>query len=130
MEIIKRKEFVTLLSNKLDEREYASRLSKRYSYWDLYWIIKAIYECMTDILREGNKLYVADCFTLFPKYKKEKIAGNFGKPCVSHAHYVPYMLPMQRWKDICRELDVSGIEQELREKEKRKVNGKNNKKHG
>lgn len=129
MKLIKRKEFVALLSAKLDEKEYANKLSKRYTYWDLYWLVKAIYECMTDILKDGNKLYVADCFTLYPKFKKEKVAGNFGRPCISPGHYVPYMLPMKRWKNICRELNFSDVEQ-AQVKDGRRGNGKHNKKHG
>lgn len=128
MRKITRKEFVSRLSRKL-KQEYKGRLSWGYTYWDLYWIIKVIYECMTDVLREGNQLYVADCFTLQPKYKKEKIAENFGHPCVGAAHYVPFMKPLTRWKEICRGLSIEDVEGRSPEKEEGKADGKDNQKY-
>lgn len=125
-QLIKRKEFVTMLLRKLEDEEYARRLSRRYNFWDLYWIIKAIYECMTDVLRNGDKLFIADCFVLQPKLKPEKYAGNFGHPCIVPEYYIPHFKPFKRWKDICKGLDLEEMKAVQEEGEKR-ANGKDDK---
>lgn len=110
MQNITRKKFINKVYKKL---------SGRHSYEAVYWIVKAVFECMTDVLEDGDKLFVTNCFTIQPRLKKERIVGNFGDPGIVPAHYVPYFNPMKRWKDICKNLKVA---------EEEKI-GKNNKKH-
>lgn len=88
---------------KLIDKVYR-KLNGQYPYWSVYWIVKAVFECMTDVLEEGDKLFVTNCFTIQPKLKKRKNTGNFGKPCVIPEHYVPYFTPLKHWKEICKNL--------------------------
>lgn len=124
MKLVTRKEFVSMLNHKLETDEYSNRLSKNYSYWDLYWLIKAIYECMGDVLKDGNKLYVSGCFTLQPRYRKPKRPGNYTETIISGRYY-PYFKPLKAWKQICLELRKEDVQEETL-KRKRK-NGKDSK---
>lgn len=76
MENITRKKFINKVYKKL---------SGRYSYEAVYWIVKAVFEWL----------------------KKERIVSNFGDPGIVPAHYVPYFSSMKRWKDICKNLKVA-----------------------
>ena len=38
---------------------------------NVYWTVKAVFECMDDILEEGDELYIREYFTLYPRFKKE-----------------------------------------------------------
>lgn len=98
MKIYKRKDFIKLVSENL-EREYSQEA--------IYWITKSVYKSMLDIVSNGHKLFVSDCFTLEPKLKAEKRTGNFGSPCVIPAHYEPYFKPLKKMKDLCRKIEVT-----------------------
>lgn len=90
-----RKDFIKLVSEKI-EREYPQDA--------IYWVTKAVFACMVDIIRDGDKLHVHDKFDLEPKLKKERRVGGFGKPCVISSHYVPYFKPGRQMKRACAEL--------------------------
>ena len=83
---------------------------------NVYWTVKAVFECMDDILEEGDELYIREYFTLYPRFKKEMKTSNFGNPCVSPAHYIPEFKPGSKLKRACEHFtkheDVEGIEDE------------------
>lgn len=104
MESITRHKFVKRLYDKLNCKGYSRRLSKRFIYSDSYWVTRAVFECMEDVLKEGNKLFVADCFTLQAKFVAEHMAEHgFEKPeerKVIPAHYIAHFKPLSGWRDI------------------------------
>lgn len=56
---------------------------------DVYWTTKAVFECMEEILKEGDSLLIMGYFTMYPRLKKERKASNFGNPCTIPEHYEP-----------------------------------------
>ena len=48
----------------------------------VYWTVKAVFECMEEILKDGNSLFIMEYFTMHPRLKKDRTVGNFGNPCV------------------------------------------------
>ena len=82
----------------------------------VYWTVKAVFECMDDILEEGDELYIREYFTLYPRFKKEMKTSNFGNPCVIPAHYIPEFKPGSKLKRACEHFtkheDDEGIEDE------------------
>ena len=83
---------------------------------NVYWTVKAVFECMDDILEEGDELYIREYFTLYPRFKKEMKTSNFGNPCVIPAHYIPEFKPGNKLKRACEHFtkheDDEGIEDE------------------
>lgn len=85
MAVVKRPELIKMISEKMD-REYPQK--------EIYFIVQATFRCFEDILRNGDKLVVGDCFTMEPLLKKEREMSNFGKEkIVTPAHYVPHFRP-------------------------------------
>lgn len=78
----------------------------------VYWIVQTVFECMEEILRDGDKLVIMNSFSLEPKLKKAKPTGNFGNKCIIPARYVPYFKPSKKWKAICKEMDAVTFEKE------------------
>lgn len=68
---------------------------------DVYWTTKAVFECMAEILEEGDELFIKEYFTLYPQLKKERTVSNFGDPCVCPEHYVPCFKPGKNLKEAC-----------------------------
>lgn len=69
-------------------------------------IVDTVFDCMEEILANGDKLHLMNCFSLQPKLRKEKTRMSFKKKCVTPAHYIPYFKPSKRYKDICKEFEV------------------------
>lgn len=80
------------------------KVKDRCIYWDTYWIVKAVFECMADIIENGDSLYINQYFTLYPKLMKDKRTGNFGNPCVIPEHYVPYFKTHKILNEACKDL--------------------------
>ncbi|MFR7476679.1 HU family DNA-binding protein [Frisingicoccus sp.] len=98
MAVIKRPELIKMISEKMD-REYPQK--------EIYFIVQATFRCFEDILRNGDKLVVGDCFTMEPLLKKEREMSNFGKEkIVTPAHYVPHFRPYKKLKDACNAIPV------------------------
>lgn len=106
---------------KIDKHEFTKMVHDKVrgivSAEDTYWTVKAVFECMADILEEGDSLYIREYFTLYPRLKKGRTVNNFGNPMVSPEHYVPCFKPQKILKDVCKELDVDKMEEESDEDE-------------
>lgn len=68
---------------------------------DVYWTTKAVFECMAEILEDGDELFIKEYFTLYPQLKKERIVSNFGNPCICPEHYVACFKPGKKLKEAC-----------------------------
>lgn len=103
---------------RIDKHEFTNMVHDKVrgfvSAEDTYWTVRAVFECMADILEEGNSLYIREYFTLYPKLKEERLTGNFGDPCIIPEHYVPCFKPQKILKDVCNSIP---IEKETEEKE-------------
>lgn len=87
------------------------KLERKYPVRDIYWIVKAVFECVEDIIRDGDKLIIKDLFSLQPKLKNERVTGNFGNKCTIPSRYVPYFKPSKRLRQICKDLkETDGFE--------------------
>lgn len=93
---INKNEFIKMVHKKLDGK---------CNYWNTYWVVKTVFECMKDVLKDGQSLYISGYFSLYPKLMNERVTGNFGNPCVIPEHYVPYFKPHKYLKDACIEID-------------------------
>ena len=102
MRTIKRWEFVKMVSE---------RVHHECPQWVIYYVIKAVFHCMADILKDGNRFVVGETFSLEPKYKEEATYSNFGKePVTIPGHYEPCFKPYHRLKDACAELTKEKME--------------------
>lgn len=102
MRTIKRWEFVKMVSE---------RVHHECPQWVIYYVIKAVFHCMEDILKDGNRFVAGETFSLEPKYKEEATYSNFGKePVTIPGHYEPCFKPYHRLKDACAELTKEKME--------------------
>lgn len=99
MKRIKKDEFIKMVHRKVNEE-----MQRKVDYWSVYWTVRAVFECIADILREGNLLYIREYFKIYPKLKNKRKTGNFGKLCVIPEHYIPYFKPCKKLKDVCAKL--------------------------
>lgn len=96
MAIITRPEFIKMVSEKIN---------RRYSQDEIYWIVKGVFLCFEEILRNGDTLKIADCFTMKPVLKSERQFSNFGKGKVTiPEHYIPVFKPYKKLRDACLEI--------------------------
>ena len=86
---------------------------------NVYWTVKAVFECMDDILEEGDELYIREYFTLYPRFKKEMKASNFGNPCVIPAHYIPEFKPGSKLKRACEHFTKHEDDEEIEDEDTR-----------
>lgn len=83
------------------------KIQRRYSVESVYWITKAVFECMADIVENGDCLYIEEYFSLYPKLKNERRVGNFGNPLIIPKHYVPYFKTHKLLNEVCANLSVA-----------------------
>lgn len=97
MKTISRWEFIKMVSKKV---------KGEYPQMDIYYIIQATFECLADVLKDGNKFIVGSTFSLEPRYREERKCSNFGKePVVVPGHWEPYFKAYSKLKNACAELD-------------------------
>ena len=96
---IKRREFVDMVYNKIHE-------GRRHVNWeDIYWVNKAVMDCIVDIIENGDTLFVQGSFNIKPKLIKEHTVGNFGKSkVIIPEHYTAVLKPKGRIKEACEKL--------------------------
>lgn len=92
MRMINKHEFIQMVFDKV---------RGMYTYEAAYWITKAVFESMEEILKDGNKLMIKGYISMYPQFKKERKVSNFGDPCISPEHYVPCIKPGQYLVDAC-----------------------------
>lgn len=95
---IKKMEFIKMVHDKVRNTETCN-------YWNTYWIVKAVFDCMADILETGDCLYIREYFTLYSKKKKDKRTGNFGNPMIIPEHFETCFKPHKRLKEACKSLE-------------------------
>lgn len=91
---------------KFTEKVYkkAKDMNPDVTYENTYWIVKAVFECMADIIENNQSLCIYNYLTLRPKLLKEKRVGNFGNPCVIPEHYVTDIRAHGKLKDACEKI--------------------------
>ena len=67
MAVLKRSDLIKMISKKI----YG-----RYPQEEIYWILKGFAECLEEILKNGDTLKLSDCFTMQPKYRRERKLNN------------------------------------------------------
>lgn len=98
MAVITRQELVRMVAEKID---------RKYSQEEIDWIIRGVFQCFGDILKNGDTLKIADVFTMKPILKNERTVENFGKGKITiPAHYAPCFKPYKKLRDVCLDLPV------------------------
>lgn len=78
----------------------------------VYWTVKAVFECMEEILKDGNSLFIMEYLTMHPRLKKDRTVGNFGNPCVIPEHYEPCVKFGTKLKKACTYLKEHEYEED------------------
>lgn len=95
---ITRPELIKMVSEKID---------RKYPQEEIYWILKGVFGCLEDILKNGDTLVVWDYFVMEPKLKNEQKYNNFGKGKVTvPPHYEASFRPYKKLRDACLELPM------------------------
>lgn len=106
MAVLKRSDLIKMISKKI----YG-----RYPQEEIYWILKGFAECLEEILKNGDTLKLSDCFTMEPKYRRERKLNNLdNETIVLPAQYQPNFRPYKKLKEACSSLPV---DKELDKKE-------------
>lgn len=101
MAVITRKELIKMTAEKID---------RKYSQEEIDWIVRGMFQCFRDILKNGDTLKIADVFTMKPILKNERTVGNFGKGEVTiPVHYAPLFKPYKKLRDACLDLPVEDM---------------------
>lgn len=107
-----RPELIKMVSEKIDGR---------YPREEIYWILKGVFGCFEDILKNGDTLIVGDYFSMEPKLKPEDKYGNFGKGTITvPAHYEPCFRPYKKLRDACLSLPVDEKQKSRKKSDKQK----------
>lgn len=93
---------------RIDKHEFTNmvydKVKGKGSWESTYWTVKAVFECMADVIENGDSLYIREYLTLYPKLKKDRVTGNFGNPCIIPEHYVPCFKSNKILKEACEQL--------------------------
>ena len=112
---ITRPELIKMVSEKID---------RKYPQEEIYWILKGVFGCFEDILKNGDTLVVWDYFVMEPKLKNEQKYNNFGKGKVTvPPHYEASFRPYKKLRDACLELPVE--KKQKKKKADKKADRKN-----
>lgn len=112
---ITRPELIKMVSEKID---------RKYPQEEIYWILKGVFDCFEDILKNGDALIVWNYFVMEPKLKNEQKYNNFGKGKVTvPPHYEASFRPYKKLRDACLELPVE--KKQKKKKADKKADRKN-----
>lgn len=103
------------MANKINKYKFTEmvhdKVRGKCSRESVRWTVNAVFECMADILENGDSLSIMEYFTLYPQLKKERMASGFGNPCIVPEHYVPCFNPGSKLKKACKHLKDKGDEE-------------------
>lgn len=113
MAIVKREDLVKMISEKM---------YNRYSQDEIYWIIKYFFDCIEDILRNGDTLRLYNTLVVYPVLKRERKCFNFGNgDIIIPAHWEAAIKLMTRYQNACSDLPLPEDDKKKNKKGKKKL---------